>query len=332
MSTRAEDLYKSLKSPSAVKELIGQPEDSYFDCKEWPSNEGDAEKMVAKAACGFTNVEGGVLIIGMKAESKPKDEPDVVSGEAPVANTSFVRSRVLDLIGKFVHPGIVGLDAKEIAYPKGAKSGFVIILVPASEGPPRWFTKDKKFYQRIGSSTLTMEHSQIGDMFGNRPHPRLELSLEKERIGLSGGIGNPQRIFRLGLTNVGLGLAKFPSIRFKSNCGLWPERLGLDGMGTSGLPRRASGKEWVIFRGGIDDVVYPDETLAITFLCQVGENLGKDSPRPIPGGGWHTGTNQSRWRFKPITFSCEISCEGIQSITTERSFEEEDHFAPGPRS
>jgi predicted HTH transcriptional regulator len=101
--------------------LIGQPEDACFDCKEWPARDDDAQKMLAKAACGLTNAEGGVLVIGLKAESKPKDEPDVVGSIAPVKDTSLAKSRVLNLIGNLVEPGIVGIEVTEVSLQKRHK-------------------------------------------------------------------------------------------------------------------------------------------------------------------------------------------------------------------
>jgi hypothetical protein len=325
MSGHAEHIYKRLQNAVAIKGLIGECEDAYFDCKEWPGKEDEAQKMLAKAACGLTNAEGGVLVIGMKAKSKSKDEPDIVSETAPVTDTAMVKSKVLNLIGNLVEPGIVGIRAKEINDPKGSKTGFVTVFVPASEGSPRRSKKDSKFYQRIGAGTFPMEYRQIEDMFGKRPHPKLKLKLEKLEVAT--GIGNPERVFKLGITNVGRGLAKFPSIRFKSSCGLWPDRLGLDRNGNNGLPRRASGKEWVIFRGGIDDVIYPDETLEITLLTQAGSNLGKVGPEIDQGKGYSNNPNQIKWHFDPISFFCEISCEGIPTITADMSFEKEDYLA-----
>jgi len=186
MQGRAEQLFKQLRTASSIKGLINESEDSHFDCKEWPISDNDAQKMLAKAASGFTNAEGGVLVIGMKAESKPNDEPDVVTSAAPVSDTAFVKSRVLNLIGNLVEPGIVGVKAREVNDQEGAKSGFVVLYVPASDGLPRRSRKDWRFYQRIGSGTLPMEYFQIEDMFGKRPHPRLELVLERVRIGQTG--------------------------------------------------------------------------------------------------------------------------------------------------
>jgi hypothetical protein len=46
---RAETLYSELRDLSAIEGLIGQPEDSYLDCKEWPAKDDDAQKLLAKA-------------------------------------------------------------------------------------------------------------------------------------------------------------------------------------------------------------------------------------------------------------------------------------------
>ena len=85
--------------------------------------------MIAKATCGLTNADGGVLVIGMKAESVRKDESDVITAASPVADTSLVESRVLDLIGKLVEPGIVGLEVREIEEAPGSRSGLVVVYV-----------------------------------------------------------------------------------------------------------------------------------------------------------------------------------------------------------
>ena len=88
MSGHGKELFDRLQSAESIKGLIGLPEDVHFECKEWTS-EAEAQKMLAKAACGMTNAEGGVVLVGMKARrSQSKDDPDVVDSEAPVSDTS----------------------------------------------------------------------------------------------------------------------------------------------------------------------------------------------------------------------------------------------------
>jgi hypothetical protein len=81
----------------------------------------------AKATCGLTNAEGGVLVVGMRAKSTAKDEPDVVEAAAPVAGMIAVKSRILDLVVQLVEPGIEGIRAQEVSEKKGSKSGFVFV-------------------------------------------------------------------------------------------------------------------------------------------------------------------------------------------------------------
>jgi Putative DNA-binding domain len=300
MPGRAEQLFHQLTNAEAICALIGQSEDVHFDCKEWPAKDEDAQKVFAKAACGLANAEGGVLVVGMKARTVSKDEPDLVSSTAPVADTSAVKSKILDLVGQLVEPGIEGIEAVEVNEPKGTKSGFVIVHIPASEGSPKRSRKDWKFYLRIGSGTIPMEYFQIADMFGKRPQPKLELYLEP--TGQTLGIPNDptlHRFFWIGLSNTGRGLAKFPSVRFKraDNC-LRPSQFGLDGNSNLGLPQRPSDKEWLIFRGGVDDVIYPGTTLKITQLLQ------RDSGRTP--------------KFDSFTFTAEVSCEGLPTTTVEK--------------
>lgn len=304
MSSRAEELFQKLQSADSIRALIGQSEDIHFDCKEWPASDGDAQKVFAKAACGLTNAEGGVIVVGMSARSTCKDEPDLVESSAPVVDTSAVKSRILDLVGQLIEPGIEGVHAAEVNEPAGTKSGFVVVHIPLSEGSPRRSRKDWKFYQRIGSGTFPMEYFQIEERFGKRPPPKLELYFEVAQVGLRPFA--PQEVARhfvLGLRNVGAGIAKFPSIRYRRATNLINDIFGIDGNQNFGLPLRPSEAEWVVFRGGVDDVIYPQEIRKITKLLQPGSDTG----------------HPTRWDFKAISFQTEISCEGAPTVAVEES-------------
>jgi hypothetical protein len=135
MPGRTEQLFHQLTSAHAIRALIGQSEDAHFDCKKWPTKDEDAQRVFAKATCGLANAEGGVLVVGMMARTISKDEPDLVNSTAPVADTGAVKSRILDLVGQLVEPGIEGIEAIEVNEPSGSKSGFVIVHIPASQGP-----------------------------------------------------------------------------------------------------------------------------------------------------------------------------------------------------
>jgi hypothetical protein len=321
MSSRAQELFQKLQNADSIRALIGQSEDIHFDCKEWPASDGDAQRVFAKGACGLTNADGGVIVVGMSARSTCKDEPDLVESLAPVADTSAVKSRILDLVGQLVEPGIEGVQAAEVNDPPNSKSGFVVVHIPPSTGAPRRSRKDWKFYLRIGSGTFPMEYFQIEERFGKRPPPKLELYLEVAKVGPHTYSRNqPVRYFVLGLKNVGTGVAKFPSIRYCPTGSLGLDMFGIDGNQNHGLPLRPSEPEWVVFRGGVDDVIYPSEVRKVTKLMQAGSNDAPDGhPYPLtvsPRG------NHTRWDFKAASFRCEISCEGTPTLTVEHSIPE----------
>jgi hypothetical protein len=316
MSERGKELFDRLNTAKAILALIGESEDSHLDCKEWPSDDRDAQKVLAKAACGLANAEGGVILVGMKARPEPKGDPDVIQSAAPLADTNAVKSRILSLLGEIVEPGIEGIQAVSVSEKPDSKSGFVVVYIPAAEAPPRRSKKDWKFYQRIASGTYPMEYFQIEERFGKRPPPRLELYLEPDGIRASAPFnpGVPARWFVLALQNRGSGTAKFPSIRYKR-----ASAMIVDPLGPVGLPRRQSESDWELFRGGADDVIYPEETLKIAKLTQQGAT---NTPWAANG--------QARipWMFEAVMFQCELSCEGVRTKPVEKLIPEASALWP----
>jgi|HubBroStandDraft_6_1064221.scaffolds.fasta_scaffold314608_2 hypothetical protein len=319
MSERGKELFNRLKRVKAILALIGESEDSHLDCKEWPSDEKSAQSLLAKAACGFANAEGGVILVGMKARPNSKGEPDLIQSAAPVTDASAVKSRILDLLGQIVEPGIEGIHVAKVNEKAGSKSGFVVVYIPAADGPPRRSKKDWKFYVRIASGTLPMEYFQIEERFGKRPPPRLELHLKQEGITAALHLSPhaPVRWLALSLQNLGAGIAKFPSIRYKRAAAVI-----VDPQSPIGLSRRATDNEWDAFRGGVDDVIYPGETRKIARLAQQSRNTGID-PDPRPALGHLGASGQTIRAFDAINFQCEISCEGAATKTVEKAIPEE---------
>jgi len=301
MASVAEQLFASLDSPAAVNALIGKAEDLHLDCKVWPAKEDDAQRVIAKAACGFTNGDGGVIVVGMKAKTGPnKDDPDQIQAAEPVADTTLVKSRIQDLIGQLVEPGIAGVRVNEVNDPAGSKSGFVTVFVPATDGPPCRSRKDWKFYQRISSGTYPMEYFQIADMFGKRQRPVLDLHIEEKIVDKPTLI----RAFEIGITNVGRAVAKYPGLRFQKL------KDGTSVTGYKGqftLPIRQTDQDWVIFGGGVDDVIYPGATIKVATLTQSSHEENFPMPRRV---------------LPAWSISVQLSAEGIETRTVERSFPE----------
>jgi hypothetical protein len=287
MPTSAERFYKQMSSLKALTTLEGKSEDADFDCKEWPVRPEDQRRVIAKAACGFTNATGGVIVIGVKASGAGANTPDVVRALAPVDDRHAVASTALEIILQSVEMGIEGIQIKTIADAKSKPSGFVLVFVPASEGAPRRTKTDWRFYVRIASGTLPMELFQIEERFGRRPAPKLSIHLQIFAMGMDppGHEGSAIRILTFGLKNEGRGMAKFPGIRFKRLPAVRLDIYGIDGNGGFGLPHRPSEPEWIVFRGGVDDVIYPGETRLIGKLIQTAVNKGDRGIPPQLGPG-----------------------------------------------
>lgn len=196
--------------------------------------------------------------------------------------------------------------------------------IPASEGSSRRSRKDWKFYQRIGAGTFPMEYFQIEDKFGTRPHPKLELYFVPAQITNHPYQPNiPVRELVLGITNIGAGIGRFPSVRFKTSASLSVCPFGIDGNHGFGIPQRPSEGGWALFRGGVDDVIYPGETLKITKLWQIGESMGTEGiPITVPVM-LNNRAVKRRWVFKASTFSFDISCDGTATTALDSQLGED---------
>ena len=153
---------------------------------------------------------------------------------------------------------------------------------------------------------------------GEPPSPNLGLYLESEKIGgYTYDPRMPVRWFVLGLKNAGSGIAKFPSIRYRRSSGLTVDNFGIDGSFGFGIPQSPSDGEWVTFRGGVDTVIHTESVLKITRLWQQG--IRRDRAQPALNAYGQRCPTTCPWDFSAINFQCEISCEGIPTVTVEKA-------------
>jgi hypothetical protein len=159
---------------------------------------------------------------------------------------------------------------------------------------------------------------------GGGPTPELKLYLKSEEITNLYAPLELERRFVFGLTNSGEGIARFPSIRFLRSYGLTVDRSGIDRKGGFGLPKSPSRKEWIAFKGGVDNVIHAKDTLEIAILVQRGDKRGIEglSQDELKSGMALTGQPPVRWLFKRVEFVCEISYEGSASSIAEKEIPE----------
>jgi Putative DNA-binding domain len=311
MSARAELLFRELQSKNSIEGLLGKPEDADFDCKEWHGKSATSTGSIAKAACGFANATGGVIVIGMKATGRG-DKPDLVNAPAPVDDIEAVSSTVLDIILKQVEPGIEGVQIQTVPLERRGKSGFVLVYVPEADGSPRRSRVNKEFYVRIASGTVPMEYFQIEDRFGRRPHARLEVSATEGTLRENRRGGQlMQRTLVLSVKNEGRGLARFPALRCQRSGGL--QQSSSSAAAEQSLWTFSDANpEWLSFRGGANHVVYPGESLRIATVIQPGQTTSRPSGYGIPIAVAY------EWAFSALTIVTEVVCDG--SPTHRQSF------------
>ena len=134
----------------------------------------------------------------------------------------------------------------------------------------------------------------------------LEIFLKHIKHGKLPGDQSDYEFVSLGITNSGRAIAKFPSIRFQPPQNVLINQFGIDGNCNFGLPRRPSEKDWIVFRGGIDDVIYPETTVKIAELCRPIIML---KPQVLLFG------------TPDCTFVAEVSCENMETKTLQQVLE-----------
>ncbi|MEK7544969.1 MAG: ATP-binding protein [Patescibacteria group bacterium] len=126
------------------------------------------KKNLAKALSGFANSQGGLLIWGVeKKDGKPMRYKLVKSPHAFIESLNRAVSQV-------VTPFVDAADSK-LVFQNSDSEGVVVTYIPRSEKTPHRSLKDRSYYMRSGDSFLSMEHSQLEDMFGRRNRPKLHV-------------------------------------------------------------------------------------------------------------------------------------------------------------
>jgi hypothetical protein len=190
----------------------------------------DDKKNLAKAVSGFANSGGGVLIWGIE---------DKTMSPKPITDVQHFVTSLLELAPQVTDPIVLDIDGDWI--PSDAKSGqegFGAIFIPESLLPPHRVIlnyKDIKnhYYVRSGGSFVVASHTQLEDMFGRRPKPKLALST-KVVIGSQSG-SKHQLYVILGIENKGRGSAKAPFLSVEVHPPYQISQYGIDGNMRFGL-------------------------------------------------------------------------------------------------
>ena len=258
---------------------IRRQEDLHLDFKQAPNGmDSDTRKNFAKALSGFANSDGGIIVWGVSA--RKVDDIDAADSPIPVQQLSQFVSALNSFTGQYVSPLVDGVEHRAIDEPSMPNSGYVVTLVPTSDlGPHMAKGGEDRYYKRSGDSFRRMEHYEVADLFGRRPHAHLDLcwsaSYHDRRVNIE-----------VGMANSGRGLARFPYIELEVNqpYEIHPISGGdnrtFNGLSIIKVPRVGSRHLGFGASGGA--VVYPGGLLLVAeIVTKIPEGKPTDIPRML---------------------------------------------------
>jgi hypothetical protein len=233
-------------------------------------------KNYAKALSGFSNASGGVIVWG--PSTRGGGPYDVVTEVEPIPDAVVFETQLNGLTAQATIPMNAGVLNQVV--PDGARTGFVVTYVPASDMPPlRALLQVDDYCIRCGSRFQPMEHYMIADAFGRRRRPALRLEVRvfpvpADRISFPPGV-------LVSLVNTGRYLALYPAIAIDMSPPWSVDEFGVDGNFHFNLAQVAqafvSGR--YKFVGGANSVVHPTARFDV---CRLNVGFGKELPRARP--------------------------------------------------
>lgn len=228
--------------------------------------EREDRRNFAEALSGFANADGGVVVWGVDAR-RDREGTDCAQELKAVSNPTLLMSRLSELTASSVNPSVSGVAHKVVA--DAASGGHVVTLVPASDkGPHMAKCGEDRYYRRAGSSFRRMEHFEVADMFGRRPHPALALT-HRVRKGSLTQVGSTRAVeVVLGIANQGRGSAQAPYLAVHPRVPFRISEFGIGGNLSDGLPKlvTSSDSRWGRYGSHADFVVHPGVTHEIALI------------------------------------------------------------------
>jgi len=155
----------------------------------------------SRALSGFANSDGGVLVWGVET-----DKEDRAFKLKPIAAVSDFEARLKKSLLNSVQPFVDGVRMESILEDDGSGSGYLKVLIPRSDkAPHRAMRADREYFRRSTEGFYRLEHFDLEDAFGRRPHPSLAMTIELvPRAG-----DDPHEDVRFALRNEGRGIARY---------------------------------------------------------------------------------------------------------------------------
>jgi hypothetical protein len=145
-----------------------------------PTKEGkltrDDRKLLATAICGFSNAEGGLLVVGIGTSKV--DGADVASLLQPINNITQVGGYVRSIISEILSPQHVGIFVHVVSEDSEPTTGYLVIAIPPSELRPHMSIADHRYHRRGSAGTRVLEHAEVRELMFALREGRLDVTPE----------------------------------------------------------------------------------------------------------------------------------------------------------
>jgi schlafen family protein len=133
----------------------------------------------SKTVSAFANADGGVLIFGVSTRKAGRGHPDHADKLKPITDPHAFLGRLQDSVLNTTDPPVDDIEFHVIESVSEPGAGYMVCFIPASDRTPhRAVLADREYYRRTASGVRRLDHIDLEDMFGRRPHPKLVAILE----------------------------------------------------------------------------------------------------------------------------------------------------------
>lgn len=200
--------YDSIGALPGIQQLLADrvKESIYLELKtkknrSTPELDDSDSWQFSRALSGFANSDGGVLVWGVET-----DKGDRAFKLKPITAVSDFEARLKKSLLNSVQPFVDGVRMESILEEDGSGAGYLKVLIPRSEkAPHRAMRADREYFRRSTEGFYRLEHFDLEDAFGRRPHPSLVMTVELvPRPG-----EDPYEDVKFVLRNEGRGIARY---------------------------------------------------------------------------------------------------------------------------
>lgn len=116
-------------------QLIGEVENVWFDCKSQPYQVQDdvGKRELAKDVSSFANVQGGIILIGIKTEKSAVHFGDEIKAIRPFSQDLLDPSQYKNIIKAWIYPEVEGIDIEWLPTKENSAKGVVVIKIPVQK-------------------------------------------------------------------------------------------------------------------------------------------------------------------------------------------------------